>query len=109
MVLTRNMIGAFVLGFASCALTARLLLPLPASAVTPVTFRTVSPAEVVARVGGSVVNLETYSSSSAAAASAGMLPRLLGLPAKEEPDPSAVASGVILSPKGYIVTNAHVV
>jgi len=106
--LLRSSLGTFVLGFAACALVARFVLPSPAAAVSPVALRTVDPADVVARVGGSVVNLETYPSSTPPPA-VDPLPRLLGLPGREEPDPDAVASGVILSRRGYIVTNAHVV
>lgn len=95
---------AFVLGFTSCALTARLLLPVHVGAASVSRFNSLDPADVVEAVGDSVVSIETYQS---AEADPGRLPWPFRL--TEDPtEPSSVASGVLLSADGHIVTNAHV-
>lgn len=101
-----NYVFAFVLGFTSCALTARLLLPVPVGAASVARFATVDPAEVAAAVGKSVVTIETYPTKSSAVNGASW-PWLFG-DVTSPPDPASVASGVVLSSDGHIVTNAHV-
>lgn len=98
----------FVIGFVCCALTARLLPTVPAEAVGPTSFAAPRAADVVARVGKCVVNLETYSPKTSPS-SAGALPQILGLAPVRTEDPNSVASGVIISARGYILTNNHVV
>jgi serine protease DegQ len=107
MVRTRECVAPFVLGFSSCALAARFLLPLPAAATSTTAYGEFNPAVVVAKVDDAVVSLEAF--ETAVAAQPAGLPRLIGLSRGEEPDPSSVASGVIVSSKGYVVTNHHVV
>jgi S1-C subfamily serine protease len=99
---------AFVMGFSCCALTARFLLPVPAAATSRVTFTSANPAEVVDSVGETVVSLEAFPSKPEVA-SEGLWPRLLGTAGNPDPEPSTVASGVVVSNDGYIVTNNHVV
>src|SRR5687768_8656316 len=99
-------VGAFVGGFASCALLARVLLPAPVSATSPGNFAVASPAQVVSQVGDSVVSLEAYPQEAALRPSRGVTGFFNAATASE---PIAVASGVIISPKGYVVTNNHVV
>jgi len=98
-------IGAFVGGFTCCALVARLLLPAPVEA-TSTDFELVRPAEVVSAVGDSVISLETYAKVSAGRPPAGLAAFFSVEPSAE---PMAVASGVIISSSGYVVTNNHVV
>ncbi|MFN3648106.1 MAG: S1C family serine protease [Armatimonadota bacterium] len=100
---------AFVIGFVTCAAAARLMLPTPVAAVSPGSFSTANPADVVAAVAASVVNLEVYDQTGEGGEKEGVWPRLLGIPAGVPGDPSAVASGVIIDSKGFILTNDHVV
>src|SRR5690242_2907948 len=103
----RSNLLAFIIGFATCAALARLLLVTPAGASSPGQFARASAAEVVATVGETVVNLDAFSDESAISAAA-PLTRLFG-GGVGDTDPSSVASGVVVSPKGYILTNNHVV
>jgi S1-C subfamily serine protease len=95
---------AFVLGFGACAGVTRMLLPLPVGAASPENFSAPNPAEVAAEVGDSVVTVETYPNS---ARVSGWRDLLGGL--TTQPEPTSVASGVVYSRDGYVVTNAHVV
>lgn len=104
----RSDVVPFVLGFGACAVLARLLLPQPVAATSPGTFALASPAQVVAEAGASVVSLDAYPAGRSASA-AGLWPRLLGGMMQDDPEPEAVASGVIISERGYVVTNNHVV
>jgi S1-C subfamily serine protease len=94
----------FVLGFTACAGVTRFLLPLPVGAAAPESFAGPNPAEVAAEVGDSVVTVETYPATSRLS---GWQSLLGGLTA--QPEPLSVASGVVYSRDGYVVTNAHVV
>jgi S1-C subfamily serine protease len=101
----RSTVLTFVLGFASCALVIRFLFPLPAGAASP-DGGFANASDVVAKVGEAVVSLDSFAG---APRSQGFLPRLFGLSAAGDNDPTSVASGVIISKQGYIVTNNHVV
>lgn len=102
----RGQVTAFVFGFGCCAVLARLLLTSPAAATSPSSFRAPNAADVVARVGNAVVNLDAYSDTESAATD--LLPKLFGDGGNRCNDPSSVASGVIISRDGYLVTNNHV-
>ncbi|MGV3724108.1 MAG: S1C family serine protease [Actinomycetota bacterium] len=95
---------AFVLGFTSCALAARLLLPVQVGAASVSRFNQLDPAEVAAAVSDSVVTIETYPS----AATEASWPPWPFRHSTAEIEPTSVASGVLLSSDGHIVTNAHV-
>jgi len=105
----RSYVAPFVLGFASCAVVARLMLPVPvgASSGSGGAFTPVSSAEVAAAAGDSVVSIEAYSARDVARE--GLVSRLLGDLSSDRPEPSVLGSGVIFSHEGYIVTNEHVV
>jgi len=103
----RKNVLVFVMGFASCALAQRFLAPMPVGAASPERYVFTSPADVVSQVGGAVVNLDTY--PEAAPREARSWSRFFPFPASADADPNAVASGVVISSDGYIVTNDHVV
>lgn len=98
--------GAFALGFAACGLLVRLLIAQPVGAASPGSFNLGTPARVVQAVQGTVVNLESYGAD--AEPPEGWL-RFFKGPVPAQAEPNGVASGVIVSPEGYIVTNNHVV
>ena len=103
----RSQVTSFVLGFGCCAVIARLLLTTPAAATSPSTFRAPNAADVVNRVGNTVVNLDAFPDTPPDRSA--ILPQLFGQPEASPGDPTAVASGVIISRDGYIATNNHVV
>lgn len=98
---------AFAVGFGSCGLTIRLLYPEPVAATSPASFRMLDPSSIVASVGESVVNLEAYSRPAPATDWRKLFS--WSRPHAEPEEPLAVASGVILTEGGHVVTNHHVV
>jgi serine protease Do len=103
----RGLVAAFVIGFTSCAVTARLVLPTPVAASSPAIFRNVSSADVATAVEESVVSIECFSAADLALqkTAGGFLAFGNGDP----DEPSCLGSGVIVSQNGEIVTNNHVV
>src|SRR3569833_2086641 len=97
--------AAFVLGFACCGYVARFVLPTPVSAASAGAISASNAADVVERISPSVVSVELYP---AGRTSTPPWARLFGNSAEDD-DPDSVASGVIVSSGGYIVTNCHVV
>jgi serine protease Do len=104
----RSYVLAFALGFGTCGLTARFLLPVPVSADASGRYVFATPADVVDQVGEAVVSLDTFPAGAPQRVES-RWSRLLGIPAAVEPDPDGVASGVVISGDGYVVTNNHVV
>lgn len=102
----RSGLGPFALGFAACGLLVRLLIAQPVGADSPGSFNLGSPAAVVRAVGPTVVNLEAYESRTDPPE--GWM-RFFKGPVPAESEPNGVASGVVVSPEGHIVTNNHVV
>ena len=102
----RAQVVAFVLGFGACAGIARFMLPLPVGASTPASLAAANPAEMVESASKSVVTIETFQEPEFR--SEFRWQDLFGA-ASPEPEPASVASGVIVSRDGYIVTNTHVI
>jgi S1-C subfamily serine protease len=102
----RAQVVAFVLGFGACAGIVRFMLPLPVGASSPPGMASVNPAEVAQAVSQSVVTIETFQEPKTQAEFDW---RDLFKISAPEPEPASVASGVIISRDGYLVTNAHVV
>ncbi len=98
---------AFAVGFGCCGLTVRLLYPEPVAATSPASLRMLDPSSVVASVGESVVNLEAYTKPTREADWRQLFS--WSRPHAEPEEPLAVASGVILTEDGHVVTNHHVV
>jgi S1-C subfamily serine protease len=105
---TWSVVVPFVLGFACCALVARFVLVPDIAATSPGSFVVASPAQIVDAVSDSVVSIEALPAN-APSRSANAFAPLIGLPTAAAPEPNAVASGVIISGQGYVVTNDHVV
>lgn len=104
-----RLLGVFCLGFACCALIAPLLFPISIGAVSPALLPPgASPADIAAAVGESVVSLESFAGPIPERAMLGWS-GLVPTAAAEELPPDAVASGVVISSDGYVVTNEHVV
>jgi S1-C subfamily serine protease len=102
----RAHVVAFVLGFGACAGIVRFMLPLPVGAASPASFSTANPAEVAETAGKTVVSIETYQEPEERSAFGW---QKLFKASAPEPEPASVASGVVVSRDGYLVTNAHVV
>lgn len=102
----RAQVVAFVLGFGACAAIARFMLPLPVGAASPATMAATNPAEVAETASKSVVTIETFREPEV---SKDFRWQDLFSATEPEAEPASVASGVIVSRDGYIVTNAHVV
>lgn len=106
MVSLRAHVVAFVLGFGACAGIVRFMLPLPVGAASPPSLTSINPAEVAEMAGKSVVSIETFQTPETRS-SFGW--QDLFKTSTPDAEPASVASGVIVSRDGYIVTNAHVV
>jgi len=113
----------FVLGFAACALILKTYYGPPSwspvsvatgqerthpSAVVATTSGRGTVADAAAKIGRAVVNIDTVGRPLSSPFPWFDIP-FLGIPNDQEIVPKGQASGVIIRPEGYILTNYHVV